>query len=319
MEKNTEAYLSELKIANVQAVTKLKQNVLLLHLADDEKRVLKTKRKSGIKSWIDDHRFYNELRIYKHFAARQFGYLKPPAFLPHSNDYFLIQYLERCEEVRLADVDKAEFINAYIELQNIAPGGGTYFNWKHQILRGFFYQFVVVSLLSLRKRLGLKKIFKVISLFFSLQAGHKKLNRKYWLHGDLTSNNVFYNKIDEKLYFIDFENMFYTRKWVLHEIIENCFTIVNDRFRFDDQLLKFYMASLANTGGFEKINLKKQIQFSALSTCLTNIVATKDQNKKATFLKFLDVVVSKSEFNRWYDNNVHTKKGTNNLKFEQPV
>ena len=289
----------------VEKLKFIKDNVALLVKKSGEKFILKIKRPDSSKSWIDHLRFYNESRVYKYFSTRKFKNLNTPNLIHIDSESFLIEYLERCPDVLLADIEKDQFINAYIELQTLNLKSNRWFDLRYQLYRGLFYQGIAVPLLSLRKKIGLKRSLQSIILFLQLNFTHKKLSQKYWLHGDITSNNVFYNKKDNKLYFIDFENMFYTRKWLLMEVIEQCFYYDNSGFYFDGTHLNSYLSHADLSGeDLKKINIKKQIRFSILLSIISNLSFTKIINKRKLLQEFLPVVLENKKFDLWYSENV---------------
>jgi len=290
--------LEELKV--------LKDNVALLVKADGEKLILKGKRPQSKKSWIDNLRFFNESRVYKYFASRKFKCLHAPKLIHIDSESFLIEYLERCQDVRLANVDKDEFIKAYIELQTLNLESNKWFDLRYQLYRGVLYQGIMVPLFTLRNKIGFKQALQAVSLFLQLHLSAKKLSRKYWLHGDLTSNNIFYNKKDDKLYFIDFENMFYTRKWLLLEVIEHSFEMDESFLEFDGTQLITYLNKAASLGkDLKTINIKSQVRLAMLLTITSNLAFTKIADKRKILLSSLPVVLDNQKFESWYAENVN--------------
>jgi thiamine kinase-like enzyme len=130
----------------------------------------------------------------------------------------------------------------------------------------------------------------------------------YLLHGDLTDKNVFYSKKNGGLYFIDFENIFFTKKWPLAEVVAKCFVYDEDErvLHFKIQFLSEYLNKLKQLNNdFYKIDVRQQVRFAVLHRCIHVIAHSKLVNKKKDYIDLLSMCLSQNSFNAWYAINVN--------------
>ncbi len=286
-------------------VTSLRSNVAIVETEGNEKTILKKIRKSKSSNFLNRHRFFNELRIYKVIQKNRHTYFHAPELIDFGPDHMILQYVKRCdkENIRLS-----EFIKAYYEMQTLNVPFNFWFDLKNQSIRGFYYRGLIVPLFTLTRHLKIKKVAAIIFQFLKLSLKTKKCTNRYWLHGDLTSHNVYYNVTDNKLYFLDFENLFYTRKWPFLEIIQRCFWLKDGGYDFhvDMKYLNFYLnhATIKGSQDFTFINLENQIRFCLLMTSIQNIAIAKSKIKRDSFKLLLDISLDNTSYKRFFNERI---------------
>ena len=285
-------------------VTSLRSNVAVIETEHNQKTIIKRIRNSRFSNWLNKHRFYNELRIYKAINAHQFKHLHAPELIQVGDRHMVLQFVEKDEATK---TKTKEFLQAYYEMQTLNVPKDFWFDFKNQLVRGFYYKGVVVPLLTLSRHLKITTVFKMIFLFLTMQWKSKKLANRYWLHGDITSHNVYHNMQDGKLYFLDFENLFYTRKWPLIEIIQKCFWLQNGGYGFhvNTKMLQQYLnITKEETPEINQLSLKQQFRFSLLINCISNIAIAKSKIKRESYIMLLNILLNKKSFDNWYSTDV---------------
>ncbi len=288
---------------------KLKEHVFLLRLKNQEEIILK-KRRIRNKNFMDDHRFDNEVRMYNYVSGKNLKNLHVPRILGNLKNNvseILLEYIPKLEGKK---INITEFVEAYIELQLLDVPRNLKLDLINQYGIGLFYKVVIVSLVTLRKKLSFSTCLKIVLLYLKLNLSAKSLGKTYWLHGDLNSRNFFYHKKNDKLYFIDFEIMFYTKKWLLTEIIAKCFFYdeEKEKLNFDLEYLRVYLENArVAIEELPKINVKQQFRFSILQRSVQIIAHTKLVDKKQAFANLLNICLDDSSFDAWYFNNVEHK------------
>ena len=285
-------------------VTSLRSNVAVIETEHNKKTIIKRIRNSRFSNWLNKHRFYNELRIYKAINAHQFTYLNAPQLIQVGERHMVLQFVERDAATK---TKTKEFLQAYYEMQTLKVPKNFWFDLKNQLVRGFYYKGVLVPLLTLTRHLKITTVVRMIFLFLTMQLKSKKLANRYWLHGDITMHNVYHNIEDGKLYFLDFENLFYTRKWPLIEIVQKCFWLQNGGYGFhvNTKVLQQYL-NLAKeaTPELSSLSLKAQFRFTILMNCISNIAIAKSKIKRESYIMLLNIVLYKKSFDNWYHSNV---------------
>ena len=285
-------------------VTSLRSNVAVIETEHNQKSIIKRIRNSKWSNWLNKHRFYNELRIYKTINAHQFKHLNAPALIEAGDRYMILQFVEKDPENK---TKTKEFLHAYYEMQTLKVPTDFWFDFKNQLVRGFLYKGVIVPLLTLTRHLKITTVARMIFLFLSMQWKSKKLKNGYWLHGDLTMQNIYHNKEDGKLYFLDFENLFYTRKWPLIEVVQKCYWLKCGGYGFhvDTKVLYQYL-NITKSGSPElgQLSLKDQFRFSILMNSISNIAIAKSKIKRDTYIMLLNIILNKKSFDNWYRSNV---------------
>lgn len=279
----------------------IKENVQLIEY-DGKRYIIKGKRNKE-QNFLEKLRFTNEKRIYKALEEAEFSFLKFPSYKIDSNTgHLILEYINRSNEF---PVSKADYISAYFELQRIQPIKNWILDIYNQIFRGFFYRVFMVSFVTIPQKTNLKIGLKSILLFANLNLKHPQLKRKYWIHGDLTGRNYFYNQ-NRDLFFIDFENMFYTKKWFLAEIVGKSFIYDNekDNLLFSVNALKEYFKHFDIEGNKEKFSLFLQIRFGLLQYSILQLAQSKSKNKRKAYLNLLLTTLTYKTFQIWFHQNV---------------
>jgi hypothetical protein len=286
----------------VESQLALTDCVSLLRLENQEQVILKARRTLD-KNFMDDHRFDNEVRMYHFFNQKKLQHLHAPRILskagPNTSE-FILEFIPKIDD---KEIDVNEFVEAYIELQTLDVPRNFKLDFINQYAIGFFYKIVIVSLATLRKKLGLATCLRIIWFYFKLSLSSKKLDRNYWLHGDLNRKNFFYSQKNNLLHFIDFEIMFFTNKWLLTEVIAKCFLfdVEQGKLKFDLAFLKVYLDKAQYTiKGIDKINLKQQFKFSILQRSVQVIAHTKIKTKKQEYVRLLNTIMDDALFDAWY-------------------
>jgi hypothetical protein len=252
---------------------------------------------------LEKLRFTNEKRIYKALDEGIFLFLKFPTHkIDPVKGILVLEYVNKSDEF---PVEKKDFISAYLELQKIQPAYNPLLDFYNQTFRGFFYRTFCVSFITLRKKVNFRIALETMLLLTSLNLKENKLSKKYWIHGDLNENNYF-NTSHGDLYFIDFENMFYTKKWPFAEIIAMGFKF-EDSIIFNPSLIFEYLNQNKNDSIVKKIDLFNQIRYASLLKSIHEIAQTKSIRKRETYTDFLKIVLNKKEFKVWYQINVSLK------------
>ena len=286
-------------------IISLRDNVAVIENESDEKSILKKRRSAAENKWINDHRFNNELRIYKALSQNTFHYLNTPKLINYSEDFMILQFIEKKPHSKITVKD---FVKAYIELQTIKVESNFKLDKINQFFRGFYYKGILISLFTISKHFTISERFKILSLFIKLNSRSKRLNNKYWLHGDITSNNIYHNIQDDKIYFLDFENLFYTRRWPLIEIIQRCVWLNKDINGFTvnnvylTQYLKYANADVRKD--IITLDLKLQYRFSLLMLCISIIAMAKGKYKRKHYRNLLKIVINSNKFDLWYAQHV---------------
>lgn len=290
---------------DAESVISLRSNVAIIETHAAGKAIFKKARKSSSNNQINNHRFKNEMRIYRALQNASFKYLNTPKLIDAGDSHMVIQFVEKQPD---SHVDVGEFVRAYLELQSLDVEPDLWFDFKNQIVRGFGYKGTIIPIFTLSKIIGISKALKVVSLFLKLTVQAPKLKHRYWLHGDLTKHNVYHNN-DGQLFFIDFENLSYTRKWPLAEVIQRCIWLKDGGYglRIDLKMLKKYFAEAcpAVKHDLQKINIKTQFRFSLLMQCIQNIAIAKSKVKRESYQLFLDDILNNEKFDNWYNININ--------------
>lgn len=216
-----------------------------------------------------------------------------------------MEYIKKSDKYPVRNKD---FISAYLEFQRIKPPRNILLDLYNQTFRGFFYRTFIVSIITLSNKVDSYIAFKSVLLFAILNLKENKLSRKYWIHGDINRNNYF-NNTKGDLYFIDFENMFYTRKWPFAEIIGKGFKYQN-AITFNPSLINGYLNQIEDDLIIGKLSFYYQIRFASLHKSIHEIAQTKGSEKRKMYTDFLKIVLDEEKFKKWYQkngNNLHTK------------
>lgn len=297
-----EKKLPELKNLNSDnPIRTLRENVSLV-FHEGKRFIVKGKRKKE-RNILERLRFLNEKRLYTTFTKGTFQYLNiPDSKVEENNQNLLLEYIEKGDN---QVINLKNFVLSYQELQQINPSKNIFLDYYNQIFRGYFYRTNIVSLFTLRKKINVELVTKTLKLFFLLILKQQKFKKKYWVHGDLNNSNFFLSKTGQ-LYFIDFENMFYTRKWPLAEIFSKCFTFDNDdlELNFSPELLWIYLGEVEESSELTSIDLLLQCRFGLLLQCIREIAQTKIPKKKSSYLALLRICLSDNDFNNWYTENI---------------
>jgi hypothetical protein len=297
---------------DVDSYIELKENVLLLSLVNKENLILK-KRRITNKNFMDDHRFDNEVRMYNYVNEKELKHLHTARILSKEKkkvSEILLEYIPKLEE---KEINVNEFVEAYLELQLLDVPRKFKLDIINEFCIGFFYKIVIVSLFTLRKRVNIPTRLKILWLYFKLTLSCSRLDKEYWLHGDLNNRNFFYNKKNNLLYFIDFENMFYTSKWVLSEVIAKCFSYDPDEKKLNINLefmFKYLEKAPHAIKDFHKINLKQHFKFALLQKCIQVTAQSSIIPKRKEYVKLLDMCIHDALFEAWYGTNVEPALST---------
>jgi tRNA A-37 threonylcarbamoyl transferase component Bud32 len=287
---------------NATKVVTLRNNVAIIENAAHEKSIIKCARTTVKGNTLNKHRFLNELRIYQTIQSSSLTYLHAPKLINSSKKHMVLQFVKKNTA---QTVTPDEFIDAYLELQTLKVPSRFWFDLKNQIIRGFYYKALAVPLFTLRKYVKTGTVLKIIFLFLKLDVTSTRLKNKYWLHGDLTTDNVYHNYENQHLYFLDFENLVYTRKWPLFEIIQKCLWLKDGGFAFHVDLtyLKHYYAKANNKvrKDLQQLDLRKQIRFSLLLLCINNIAVAKGSIKRNSYIQLLGTILNDKKFLLWYN------------------
>lgn len=281
--------------------SKIKNNVFVVETQKKEKRILKKKRKFRL-NLFDALRFNNEYRMYHHLSKLHSPKLNVPRIYEgRSKDEIVMDYL-RNDETRKLDLQ--EFVISYLHLQNLDIPEDRLLDSYNQLSRGFFYRIFGVSIATLSKKVNYRLCLESLWLYTRLSFFTRSMNRKYWFHGDLNKNNFFYNKRDGQLYFIDFENMFYTEKWPLAEIISRAFEYREGTVIFNIDWVQKYFDNLDKNSEIRKISIRRQFRFALLHHSIHEIAQTKQKNKRKQYIQLLKTTLDPDQFHQWYLDNV---------------
>lgn len=279
----------------------IKNNVFVVETEKKEKRILKTRRKFRL-NFVDSLRFHNEYRMYQYLSKQHSPQLNvPQIYEGRGKNEILMDYL-RNDETRKLDLQ--EFVISYLHLQRLEIPVDVLLDSYNQISRGFFYRIFGVSIATLRKKVSYRVCLESLWVYLKLSFSTKSMSRKYWIHGDLNKNNFFYNKRDGQLYFIDFENMFYTEKWPLAEIISKGFDHRNGQVIFDINWVQNYFDNLETSSEIRQVSLQKQFRFALLHHSIHEIAQTKVPGKRKQYTQLLKICLDRKLFSKWYSDNV---------------
>lgn len=294
-----------------QFLKEIKENIQLIKF-NNRKFIIKGKRDKE-RNILEKLRFTNEKRIYMALENASLTTLKFPAYrLEPNTGHLILDYIKKSEN---SVVSTEDYVSSYFELQRIKPAKRRILDIYNQTFRGFFYRTFIVSLITLPKKVNVNVAIRSILLAFFLNLKQKNLTRKYWIHGDLTGRNYFYDQ-NQALYFIDFENMFYTRKWFLAEIIGKSFIYdyQNDTLNFSVDAIQKYIDKLHEEPDHENFCMFKQVRFGLLQYSILQIAQTKIKGKQKTYLNLLLTTLNKKSFQKWYDKHIENQVlGHNNL------
>ena len=168
---------------------------------------------------------------------------------------------------------------------------------------------IVVPILSLSKHVGFRKSLQAVALFLKLHLQTKRYKKKYWLHGDVAVRNMYYQQQTNDLFFIDFENVYFTRKWPLLEIIQRCFCYgggVVKSFSFELDSLNQYLFQAKEHDNLElsNSNLFNQFRLSLFLSTISRIVRPKSKDKSTAFTLLLNVILNEKAFRTFYQKNI---------------
>lgn len=187
----------------------------------------------------------------------------------------------------------------------MVPVKNHFLDYYNQVFRGYYYRVLIVTIVTLHKKVNWRTVLKAAQLFFKLNRQQQTLKRKYWVHGDLNNRNFFKNTKGE-LYFIDFENIFYTRKWPLAELFSKCFWFDEEKeiICFNPDILFIYLRGLKNDSEIKKLNLSLHCKFGLLFQCTKEIAQTKIPAKRAIYEELLNTCLNDEDFKEWYTNHI---------------
>lgn len=191
-----------------------------------------------------------------------------------------------------------------MELQRLKPKYDVFLDSYNKFFRGYFYRVFLVSLKTIPRKINLKIALKSVSLYIRLNLLQKTLSRELWIHGDLNKNNYFFDQ-SGNLYFIDFENMFCTRKWCMAEIIGKSFEFnkLENRIRFNQNFASEYLRQ-SNIGNDQNFILKNQFRFGLLHHAIHQIAQTGSNSKRKVYISLLKMTLDHHLFNEWFYKNV---------------
>ncbi|CAN5790815.1 hypothetical protein BH24BAC1_BH24BAC1_10300 [soil metagenome] len=175
----------------LKSFLKLRENVFLINTENQEKAILKFERLSK-KKFLHGFRFNNEVKVYSGIDRRKLRHLRVPNVIKvekRKNPHFLLEFVPKLDA---KEVKASDFVNSYLELQLLEFPKKCYKDKINQVINGFFYRIVWVSLYTIRKKVNLLTCLKSIILYFQLEFACQKVKNMYLLHGDLTDKNVFY-------------------------------------------------------------------------------------------------------------------------------
>lgn len=301
-EPNYQAIIESKYGVKATSVAPFKSNVALIEQEDGRKAIFKCVRTDANASLIDRFRFKNEIRIYKVFQKSHFDFLHIPKLFSAGKDYILIEFVERDESKNVTEKD---FVRGYYEFQNMHIPGSLKFDLFNQLTRGVWYRGIVVPILSLSKHVGFRKSLQAVALFLKLHLQTKRYKNKYWLHGDVAVRNMYYQQQTNDLFFIDFENVYFTRKWPLLEIIQRCFCYGGGAvksFSFELDSLNYYLLQAKEHDNLElsNSNLFNQFRLSLFLSTISRIVRPKSKDKSTAFTLLLNVILNEKAFRTFY-------------------
>lgn len=280
----------------------IKKNVVLIE--QDNQRFILKERRLKEKNFFQRFRFFNELRVYAALRNRKLQDLKvPKSYIEDQAKSLLLEFIEID---KTKTIDLQTFIRSYIELQQIKVERKLFLDLYSKVFLSYFYRVCVVSLITIRKKVNLTTALKSIKLYIKLSARKEKYNQKYWIHGDLHGNNYFKDK-NNTLYFIDFENMFYTRKWPMTEIIGKCFVFSNDKVDFSSKYLKAYLNEFYNGNQINHKSLFLEFRFGLLHHAIHQIAQTNSPLKREAYLNLLHKCLNFQKFQEWFEINLLIK------------
>lgn len=289
--------LPNISLQNSKAL-KIKKNVFLVKHSSD-KYILKQKRKSI----LNKLRYLNEVRIYQTLNNGKFNYLNAArAYNDKITRNLVLEFIEM--ETDKQQVKRQDFINAYQELQQIKPKKSFILDLYNKYFLGYHYKILMVSIFTISRKVNWKVSLKIILTFLELNSSNLLLSNRYWKHGDLHGQNYFYD-ITGKLYFIDFENMFYTRKWPLVEIITHCISYKN-KIYFCNDTLSLYLKNIPPNSELWDIDLYKQCQLALMSHSIAVIAHTKMKKKHMAFTDLLNLSLDGDQMEKWFEVNINS-------------
>lgn len=269
-------------------------NLVLVQGKTPNQIVLKKTRKSG--SFVIFLKFQNELRFYSFFSKANLQYLKVPRVYGVNPGKAI--YLEYLKGAVIPNFKLPEFVPAYVEFQHLDIPHNPVIDRINQSFRGFDYKIGGVALLTLSRRESLKLAFKITQIYLECHDQQPALERKYWQHGDLHRRNVIRGE-DNILYFIDFENCFYTKKWPLCEILGECIVCEEDGIQFHPELFLMYWKSLPTDSPLLKLDLALQLRFAMLRKALHVILQSQFEFRRNYYRQFLREKLVDKEFHDW--------------------
>lgn len=283
---------------------KIASNLVLVRGNTSTQLVLKKARKSS--SFVDFLKFQNELRFYRYFSQADLKYLKVPQvydFIPGK-----AIFMEYLEGGAISDFHIPEFVPAYIEFQHQNIPYNSVIDKLNQSFRGFDYKVGGVALLTVSRQESLNLALRIAKVYLRCCAEQPQLNRKYWQHGDLHRRNIIMGE-DKNLYFIDFENCFFTRRWPLCEVFGECIQCEEGGIQFHPELFLMYWESLPIDSPLLKLDLALQLRFAMLRKAVHVILQSKFEFRKNYYRQFLNEKLVDKALHDWSHSVIAGLKG----------
>jgi len=160
------------------------------------------------------------------------------------------------------------------------------------------------SLTCVHTRLGYKATWKCFMVLWKCYRSQPRLNCDILLHNDLELNNIV-TGLDERLYFIDFEDVIHENRWILCDIVDLSFDL--NSLAFDRTLFGRYLKRLsAHVSGLDNVNIVSQIRLALLRRIIFGLRSRKlsSASKRSCEHFLCSVLLDDKAFNCWYDLNV---------------
>lgn len=256
--------------------------------------VLRKTRKSN--GFIDFLKFQNEMRIYMFLSDHPTQHLNTPQVYDEIPGKAL--FMEYLSGTSISDFKTPQFISAYVEFQHQDIPISPVLDLLNQSLRGFDYKIGGVALLTLSRRESTAFAFRILKTYREFCSVQYLLKRRYWQHGDLHKRNVIVTQ-DKKVFIIDFENSFFTRKWPLCEIFGECIQCEEEGIVFSPELFQLYWKSLPKDSPIFELDLELQLKFAMLRKAVHVILQSKFEFRRNFYRQFLQEKLIGHVFQEW--------------------
>lgn len=231
----------------------------------------------------------------------------PMLMITDHKNYFIISYIDYLKETTLNELDNQKTIaKALVEFQLTEV---EFNDTCIKVIIKNIMQKPGMKLLRILQSLfireyGFKLSIKCCWLLIKCLFYSRSTNFPIFIHNDLDRNNVLLNEKNE-LFFIDFEDSIYEKKFIFVDIIDLAFNQCD--CTISSSLINDYIHELRdNKVNVDSIDIKVQIRFALLRRLILLLVSKKrSESQKNMYKYFLEkVILNDQNYSEWYDLNL---------------